>query len=112
MIKCKIVMFFKILGSFLKMFILEVAEFYLTRYQISQIDVFNRVIPCQSYKMSGSCHPYLMDFFEIFISGRYHRDMKALKILASNSKHSRIYGIFLKMANWCALAVNSNATFS
>ena len=78
------------------MFILEVAEFYPTRYQISQIDVFNEVIPCQSYKMSSSCHPYLMDFFEIFIGGRYHRDMKALKILASNSKHSRIYGIFLK----------------
>ena len=27
-----------------------------------------------------------MDFLEIFTSGRYHRDMKILKILASNSK--------------------------
>ena len=35
-----------------------------------------------------------MDFFEIFISGRYHRDMKILKILASNSKRFRVYGIF------------------
>ena len=31
-------------------------------------------------------HLYLMDFLEIFTSGRYHRDMKILKILASNSK--------------------------
>ena len=38
----------------------------------------------------------LFHFFEIFTSGRYHRDMKALKILASNSKHLRIYGIFKK----------------
>ena len=37
-----------------------------------------------------------MDFFEIFISVRYHRNMKALKILASNSKHFKIYGIFKK----------------
>ena len=37
-----------------------------------------------------------MYFFEIFTSGRYHRDMKALKILASNSKHFRIYGISIK----------------
>ena len=37
-----------------------------------------------------------MDFFEVFTSGRYHRDMKALKMLASNSKHLRIYGIFKK----------------
>ena len=27
-----------------------------------------------------------MDFLEIFASGRYHRDMKVLKILASNFK--------------------------
>ena len=49
-----------------------------------------------------SNHPYKLlirkrvAFFEIFISGRYHRDMEALKILASNSKHFRIYGIFKK----------------
>ena len=29
-----------------------------------------------------------MDFFEIFTSSRYHRDMKALKILAPNSNIS------------------------
>ena len=33
---------------------------------------------------------------EIFASGRYHRVMKALKILASNSKHFRIGGILKK----------------
>ena len=37
-----------------------------------------------------------MDFLEIFTSGRYHRDMKILKILASNSKRFRFYGIFKK----------------
>ena len=37
-----------------------------------------------------------MDVFDIFTSGRDHRDMKAQKILASNSKHFRIYGIFKK----------------
>ena len=40
--------------------------------------------------------PYLMDFLEIFTSGRYHRDMKILKILASNSKRFRVYGIVKK----------------
>ena len=30
-------------------------------------------------------HPYLKDFFEIFISGNYHRERKILKILACNS---------------------------
>ena len=38
-----------------------------------------------------------MEFFEIFASGRYHRDMKILKILASNSKRLRVYGIFKKL---------------
>ena len=33
-------------------------------------------------------------FLEIFTSGRYHREMKILKILASNSKRFRDYGIF------------------
>ena len=47
--------------------------------------------------MPGSCRPYLMDFFfEIFTSGRHHRDMKALKILASKSKNCRIHGTFNK----------------
>ena len=38
-----------------------------------------------------------MDVLEIFASGRYHRDTKILKILASNSKQFRIYGIFKKL---------------
>ena len=39
-----------------------------------------------------------MDFLEIFTSGRYHWDMKILKILlASNSKRFRVYGIFKKL---------------
>ena len=41
--------------------------------------------------------PHLMDFLEIFASGRYHRDMKILKMLASNTKRFRIYGIFKKL---------------
>ena len=36
-------------------------------------------------------------FFLIFTSARYHRDMNALKILASNSKHFRIYSIYSKL---------------
>ena len=32
-----------------------------------------------------------------FNSGRYHRDMKILKILASNSKQFWVYGIFKKL---------------
>ena len=37
-----------------------------------------------------------MEFLEIFTSGSYDRDMKILKILASNSKQVRVYGIFKK----------------
>ena len=63
---------------------------------ICKIHVFNGVTHVKSYKISGSCHTYLMYFFEIFTSGKYHRDMKALIILVSNSKHFRIYGISTK----------------
>ena len=38
-----------------------------------------------------------MEFLEIFTSGMYHRDKKILKILASNSKQFRVYGIFKKL---------------
>ena len=38
-----------------------------------------------------------MDLSEIFTSGRYHGDMKILKILASNSKRFRVYGIHKKL---------------
>ena len=38
-----------------------------------------------------------MDFLEISTSGEYHRDMKILRILASNSKRFRLYGIFIKL---------------
>ena len=38
-----------------------------------------------------------MDFSEPFTSGRYHRDMKILKILASNSRQFRVYRIFKKL---------------
>ena len=37
-----------------------------------------------------------MSFFEIVSSDRYHRAMKALRVLASYSKHLRIYGIVKK----------------
>ena len=40
--------------------------------------------------------PLSHGFFEIFTSGRYNKDMKALKKLASNSKHFRIYCNFKK----------------
>ena len=38
-----------------------------------------------------------MDVLEIVTSGRYHKDMKILKILVSNSKRFRVYGIFKKL---------------
>ena len=38
-----------------------------------------------------------MDFLEIFTSGRYHRDMKIMKILASSSKQFRVYGILKEL---------------
>ena len=41
-------------------------------------------------KLSRACHPYLVDFLEIFTRGRYQRDMK---ILAFNSKEFRVQGI-------------------
>ena len=44
-------------------------------------------------------HLYLMGFLEIFNSGRYHREMKILKILTSNSKRFRVYCIFKKLQN-------------
>ena len=47
-------------------------------------------------ELSRPFHPYLMDFFLIFASGRYHGDMKIIKILASNSKQFRVYGILKK----------------
>ena len=37
-----------------------------------------------------------MDFLEIFTSGKYQKDMKILKIIASNSKWFRVYDIFNK----------------
>ena len=45
-------------------------------------------------KSSRACHPYLMDFYGVFTSGRYHRDMKIVKMLAPNSKQFRFSGIF------------------
>ena len=48
-------------------------------------------------KSSRACHPYLKDFLEIFISVRYPRGVKVLKILIFNSKRFRVYGIFKKI---------------
>ena len=38
-----------------------------------------------------------MDFLEVLASGRYDRNMKILKILASISKRVRVHGIFKKL---------------
>ena len=38
-----------------------------------------------------------MDFLEIFINVKYHKDMNILKILASNSERFRVYGILKKL---------------
>ena len=47
-------------------------------------------------KSSRACHPYFTDFLEDFTSDKYHRDMKILKILASNSKQLRVMAFFKK----------------
>ena len=92
--KYKIFMlFFNFWGSFFKMFIIEVAIFYLSKYQISnQHNFFS-----DSLYTKICMIPYSMDFFEIFNSGRYHRDMEVLKMLASSFIQFRISGIFLKL---------------
>ena len=101
------------------MFIFEVAKFYLKsiKYSVNsifsvvlcirKIYVFHGVIPCQLIQ-NFWIMPWIF-FFEIFTSGRYHRDKKSLKILASKCKHIRIYG---KVANWCASLDILNITFS
>ena len=50
------------------------------------------------HNKSKACHLYLMDFVEIFTSGRYYGDMKILKILTSNSTSSEFI-VFLKNDN-------------
>ena len=105
--KMQILYFSTFWALFLKSFIFEVAKFYLNlrlqnfistsiKYPIKLIFSVVVCIHVNSYKIYESFHPYLIDFFEVFISVRYHRDVKALKILASNSKHFRIYGFFKK----------------
>ena len=46
----------------------------------------------------GICFPdnCCYENLEIFTSGRYHRDMKILKMLASTSKRFRVYDLFKK----------------
>ena len=53
-----------------------------------------------------------MDVFEIFTSGSYHREMKILKRLASNSKRFRLYDIFKKWQIDDRERAQPNATFS
>ena len=53
-----------------------------------------------------------MGFFEIFTNDRYHRDMKILKIFASNSKRFRFYDIFKKQQIDDSERAQPNITFS
>ena len=90
---------FRLFGLFFsKVSFLRLQNFISTsiKYPIKLIFSVVVCIHVNSYKIYESFHPYLIDFFEVFISVRYHRDVKALKILASNSKHFRIYGFFKK----------------
>ena len=88
------------------MFIFEVPKFYLTKYQIFSQLIFSVIVCiCKIHVFNGgnsmSNHTKRLDhatlitwvFFEIFTSDRYYRGMKALEILAPNSKHFRIHGI-------------------
>ena len=107
--KLKIVMFFNFLGIFFSKYSFLSSENFISpsiRYPINlifsvlvcicKIHVLMGYFHVKSYKISVSCHTYLIDFFEIFTSGRYHKDMKVLKIFASNFKHCRICGTFNK----------------
>ena len=51
-------------------------------------------IPCEIIQ---GISPLPHGFCRIFTSGRYHRDMKVLKILASNFRRFRVSGIFKKL---------------
>ena len=55
--------------------------------------------PLGNSKLNHPGHVILTSwiFLEIFTSGRYHRDIEILKILASNSKSFRVYDIFKKL---------------
>ena len=48
-------------------------------------------------KFSRACHLLPHGFCRIFTSGRYHRDMKILEILTSNSKQFRVCGILKQL---------------
>ena len=64
---------------------------------ICKIHVFNGVIICEMiqsfWNMSPLPHGFFWNFYQWQVC-RYHRGMKMLKVLASNSKNFRIYGIF------------------
>ena len=61
---------------------------------ICKIHAFNGVIASQIIPNFWNRSPDRMDVFETFTGGRYHRDMKILKILTSKCKHFRFYAIF------------------
>ena len=100
--KCKIVMVF---NFFSKCLFLRLQNFFSpsVKYPINlifsvvvyicKIHIFNGVIPCQNIQNFWIMLLLSHGLFEIFTSGRYYRDMKALKILA---KHCRVYGTFNK----------------
>ena len=81
----------------------------MLQVSICKIYVLNRVIPCQIIQNFSIMSPLSHVFFLIFTSRRYHRDMKALKIVASNLLE---FMIFLKMTNWFASADILNTTIS
>ena len=51
-------------------------------------------IPCEIIQ---GMSPLPHGFCRIFTSGRYHRDMKILEILTSNSKQFRVCGILKQL---------------
>ena len=103
--KYKIVMFLTFWALFLKILILRFQNFISPSIKYPINFIFSMVVCiCKINVSMGwwviSNHTKFMDhvtlisyitcFVEIFTSGRYHKDMKALKILASNSKHFRV----------------------
>ena len=80
---------------FPKIIIFEVEKFYPTKYEISnQLILFSGNFVCKTHAFNGADPCQIMQNFwimsllyETLASGRYHTDMKALKILASSSKN-------------------------
>ena len=73
-------------------FIIDFSSFHNGLKQLCGLKVVS-ILRATLWKVVMKCKVVM--FFN-FLGSRYHREMKTRKILASNSKHFRIYGTFNK----------------